>query len=369
MTEPLTEPLLETPLAALHRRLGARMVPFAGYSMPVQYPAGIIAEHTHCRAQASLFDVSHMGQGVLQGDDAAQLLERLVPGDIMGLKPGRQRYTLLLNSSGGIDDDLMVANLGNDRLFIVVNAANKAADFAILRRVLGDRLSEWPDRALLALQGPLAATAMARLSPEAASLPFMGVAETTLSGISAIVSRSGYTGEDGFEISVANADAELLAEKLLAEQEVAPAGLGARDSLRLEAGLCLHGSDIDAFTNPVEAGLTWVIGKRRKQAWDFNGGETVKTALLTGPLRVRAGFRVDARAPVRAGTEIRAADGVVVGTVTSGVPSPTLGFPIAMGMIERAFAADGTPIEFMVRGKPVPGTVVPMPFVPHRYIR
>ncbi len=345
------------------------MVPFAGYSMPVQYSAGIMAEHLHCRAGAGLFDVSHMGQGMLRGPDVARLLETLVPGDIMGLKPGRQRYTLLLNSSGGIDDDLMVATLAPDRLFLVVNAANKAADFAILRRVLGDRLTEWPDRALLALQGPQAAAAMARLSPHAAALPFMGVAETQLAGIPTLVSRSGYTGEDGFEISVASADAEALAEKLLAAPEVAPAGLGARDSLRLEAGLCLHGSDIDAFTNPVEAGLTWVIGKRRKQAWDFPGGSTIHQAMLTGPLRVRAGFRVDGRAPVRAGTEIRAADGVVIGTVTSGVPSPTLGYPIAMGMIERAFAAEATPVEFMVRGKPVPGTVVPMPFVPHRYIR
>ncbi len=362
-------PLLQTPLAALHARLGGRMVPFAGYAMPVQYQAGIMAEHLHCRDRASLFDVSHMGQGLLHGADAAALLEHLVPGDMLGLAPGKQRYTLLLNSSGGIDDDLMVANLGNDRIFVVVNAANKAADFAILRRVLGDRLTELPNRALLALQGPKAAAVMARLGPEAAALPFMGVAETTVAGVATIISRSGYTGEDGFEISVANSDSEALAEALLAQNEVAPAGLGARDSLRLEAGLCLHGSDIDAATNPIEAGLNWVIGKRRRTDWNFNGGETVKTALLTGPLRLRTGFRVDAKSPVRAGAEVRTKDGILIGAVTSGVPSPTLGHPIAMGMVERAFATPGTEVDFIVRGKSVPGTVVPMPFVPHRYIR
>ena len=363
-------PLLTSPLDAWHRRLGARMVPFAGYAMPVQYDfsgamadrcrGGVLAEHLHCRAQAALFDVSHMGQAMLEGPGSAAALERLVPGDILGLKPGRQRYTLLTNEKGGIIDDLMVANFGDDRFFLVVNASRKAVDFAHISAHLpqGVTLTERPDRALLALQGPAAAGIVG------GALSFMGVAETAVEGIGCFVSRSGYTGEDGFEISVPAADAEVLADRLLAHAAVVPAGLGARDSLRLEAGLCLYGNDIDEATTPVEAGLTWVIGKRRKMAWDFPGGAIIRDQLDNGAPRLRVGIRPVGRTPARAGTDI-----VDAGVVTSGGFSPTLNAPIAMGTVRRALAEDGTALTLMVRGKALPATVVPMPFVPHRYAR
>jgi aminomethyltransferase len=367
----LDETLKTTPLDALHRELGGRMVPFAGYAMPVQYSAGIMAEHLHCRAKASLFDVSHMGQGSLYGAGAAAALERLVPGDMAGLKAQRQRYSLLTTESGGILDDLMVANLGADRLFLVVNASRKDVDFAHIAAALpGDvRLERHEDRALLALQGPEAVTVMARLAPEAAALPFMGVGAVSIAGQPCLVSRSGYTGEDGFEISVPAEGAESLARALLAEPEVMPAGLGARDSLRLEAGLCLYGNDIDETTNPVEAALTWVIGKRRRTEWNFLGAEPIRAMLENGPARLRVGIRPDGRAPARAGTEILGADGAIAGSITSGGFGPTLGAPIAIGYVPSALAADGSKIELMVRGKPLAATVVPTPFVPHRYIR
>ena len=370
-----------TPLDALHRALGARMVPFAGYTMPVQYDfrdtfaarckGGVLAEHLHCRAQAGIFDVSHMGQASLHGAGAVAALERLVPGEIAGLKPGRQRYTLLTNEAGGIIDDLMVAKLGDDRLFLVVNAACKVGDFAHIRAALpaGVSLEEHDDRALIALQGPMAATVMARLCPPAAALPFMGVAAAPIGGIAALVSRSGYTGEDGFEISVPAGDAEALARLLLAEAEVIPVGLGARDSLRLEAGLCLYGHDIDEVTTPVEAGLTWVIGKRRKMAWDFPGGAAIRDQLDNGAPRLRVGIRPEGRAPAREGTDIVAPDGTEAGSITSGGFSPSLNAPIAMGYVRRDLATDGTAMSLTVRGKPLPARVTPMPFVPHRYIR
>jgi aminomethyltransferase len=362
--------LKTTPLYAWHRRLGARMVPFAGYAMPVQYDftgaladrcrGGVLAEHLHCRANAALFDVSHMGQAMLEGPGAAEALERLVPGDILGLKPGRQRYTLLTNAAGGIIDDLMVANLGGERLFLVVNASRKDVDFAHIAVALPPSvtLRLLPDRALLALQGPAAAGIVG------APLSFMGVAETDVAGIRCFVSRSGYTGEDGFEISVPAADAEALAERLLAHEAVAPAGLGARDSLRLEAGLCLYGNDIDETTTPIEAGLTWVIGKRRKMTWDFPGGAIIRDQLDNGAPRLRVGIKPDGRAPARAGTVVEDA-----GIVTSGGFSPTLNAPIAMGYVRREMAEDGTALTLTVRGKALPATVVPMPFVPHRYAR
>ena len=379
MTE--SDSLLTTPLDSWHRALGARMVPFAGYAMPVQYDlagdlaarckGGVLAEHLHCRSAAALFDVSHMGQARLAGPDAAAALERLVPGDIMGLKPGRQRYTLLTRDDGGIIDDLMVANPGDGSLFLVVNASRKAVDFAHIAAHLpaGVSLTPLPDRALIALQGPAAAAVLARLAPAVAALSFMAVATVTLAGEACFVSRSGYTGEDGFEISVPADRAVALADRLLAEPEVAPAGLGARDSLRLEAGLCLYGNDIDETTRPVEAGLTWVIGKRRKMAWDFPGGAAVRDQLDNGPARLRVGIRPDGRAPARAGTEIVASDGAVVGTITSGGFGPTLNAPVAMGYVRRDLSEDGTKLSLMVRGKPLPATVVPMPFVPHRYAR
>jgi aminomethyltransferase len=370
-------PLQTTPLDAWHRRLGARMVPFAGYAMPVQYDltgdmasrcrGGVLAEHLHCRAAAGLFDVSHMGQAMLTGAGAAAALERLVPGDIAGLKPGRQRYTLLTNDAGGIIDDLMVANLGGERLFLVVNASRKDVDFAHIAANLpaGVALSVMPDRALLALQGPAAAGVIG----SGAALSFMGAAEVAVAGITCLVSRSGYTGEDGFEISVPAAQAEALAERLVVHEAVVPAGLGARDSLRLEAGLCLYGNDIDETTTPIEAGLTWVIGKRRKMEWDFPGGPAIRDQLDNGPARQRVGIRPDGRAPARAGTVVLDSSGAEAGIVTSGGFSPTLNAPVAMGYVRRDLSDDGTALTLMVRGKPLPATVVALPFVPHRYAR
>ncbi|HEY1934446.1 MAG TPA: glycine cleavage system aminomethyltransferase GcvT [Acetobacteraceae bacterium] len=379
--DPTPVPLRATPLDAWHRRLGARMVPFAGYAMPVQYDfagdlaarcrGGILAEHLHCRRHAALFDVSHMGQATLTGATAAAALERLVPGDILGLKPGRQRYTLFTNEAGGILDDLMVANIGRERMFVVVNASRKADDFVHLADGLpaGVTLTEHEDRALLAVQGPDAAAVLGRLAPEAAHLPFMGVAEVSVAGIGCLVSRSGYTGEDGFELSVPADRAEALADRLLQEPEVAPAGLGARDSLRLEAGLCLYGNDIDELTTPVEADLVWAIGKRRRMAWDFPGAAVVRDQLDNGTTRQRVGIRPDGRAPARALADIVADDGTEAGVVTSGGFSPSLNAPIAMGYVRRDLAADGTRVHLIVRDKPLPARVVPLPFVPHRYAR
>ena len=372
------------PLDAWHRAYGARMVPFAGYALPVQYAptgalaercrGGVLAEHLHTREAAGLFDVSHMGQAFLTGPNtgpgAAAALERLVPGDIAGLAPGRQRYTMFTNESGGILDDLMVAMLAPDRLFLVVNASRKDADFAHLAAALpaGIHLEQLPDRALLALQGPAAAAVLARLCPAAAALPFLGVAALPLVGTEALISRSGYTGEDGFEISVPAAAAVALADALLAAPEVAPAGLGARDSLRLEAGLCLHGADIDATTSVIEAGLAWTIGKRRRATWDFPGGTILRDQLRDGPVRRRVGLRPDGRAPARAGAPILDADGAPVGTVTSGGFSPTLQTPIAMGYVPAARSAPGTSLSVAPRGAALPATVVALPFVPHRYV-
>jgi len=380
--DPAPKPLKRTPLDAWHRRLGARMVGFAGYAMPVQYDltgdlaarcrGGVMAEHLHCRSLAALFDVSHMGQAMLTGATAAAALERLVPGDMLGLKPGRQRYSLFTNEAGGILDDLMVANLGNDRLFIVVNASRKDDDFTHLSAnpSAGVQLAVIEDRALLALQGPAAAAVMGRLAPDAAALPFLGVGAIDIGDIPCLVSRSGYTGEDGFEISVPADRAEAFADRLLAEQEVAPAGLGARDSLRLEAGLCLYGNDIDELTSPVEAGLTWVIGKRRRVAWDFPGAAVIRDQLEAGTYtRLRVGIRPAGRAPARALADIVADDGTEAGVITSGGFSPTLNAPIAMGYVRRNLATDGTSLSVMVRGKPLPAVVAPLPFVPHRYVR
>jgi aminomethyltransferase len=357
------------------------MVPFAGYAMPVQYDltgdlaakcrGGILAEHLHTRTHAGLFDVSHMGQAILTGANVATALESLVPGDIAGLKPGRQRYTLLTNEAGGIIDDLMVARLDEDRLFLVVNASRKEIDFAHLAANLPEHitLTQWEDRALLALQGPEAAAVIQRLSPEAAALPFMGIAQLSLDGIDCLVSRSGYTGEDGLEISVPASQAEALADKLLTHAEVVPIGLGARDSLRLEAGLCLYGNDIDELTSPIEAGLTWVIGKRRKLNWDFPGGLLMRDQLDNGPPRRRVGIRPDGRASARALTTIMADDGTEAGTITSGGFGPSVNGPIAMGYVRKDLAADGTKLNLIIRGKTIPATVVPLPFTPHRYIR
>ncbi len=358
-------PLRATPLDALHRRLGARMVAFAGWSLPVQFPAGTLAEHRHTRTKASLFDVSHMTQLSLHGDMAAAL-ERLVPGDIKTLPTNRQRYTLLLNEAGGIIDDLMVAGYPS-RLFLVANASRAEADLSCLA-TNGLPYEHHQDRALLALQGPQAAAVMGRLAPVAAALPFLGVATCAVAGIkNCWVSRSGYTGEDGFEISVADGDAEFLATRLLAEPEIAPAGLAARDTLRLEAGLCLYGNDIDMLTSPIEAGLAWTIPKRRRQNLDFPGATTIRDHLVNGPTRIRVGIRPEGRTLARAGTQIAAADGTEAGTITSGTFSPTLGAPIAMGYVRRDLATDGAPLDLLVRGQRLTALQTPLPFVPHRF--
>ncbi|KAA2215250.1 glycine cleavage system aminomethyltransferase GcvT [Roseomonas oryzae] len=362
-------PLLETPLAPLHRELGGKMVPFAGYSMPVQYPAGILAEHLATRQGATLFDVSHMGQVELRGEGAAEALERLTPADVKILKPGRQKYGLLTTEAGGVLDDFMVANLG-DRLFLVLNASRKDVDCAAIEAALpaGVTLHRMPDRALLAFQGPAAVPSLATLAPAVAALPFMGVAAAEIAGIPVLVSRSGYTGEDGVEISVAADRAEDLARTLLALPGASIAGLGARDSLRLEAGLCLYGNDIDETTSPVEAGLTWTVGKRRRTEWNFPGAERIREELDNGPKRLRVGILPEGRQPARAHTAI-AVGGETVGEVTSGTFGPSLNGPCAMGYVAREHAADGTALELMVRGKAIPARVAATPFIPHRYAR
>ena len=367
-------PLKRTPLHALHVELGARLVPFAGYEMPVQYPAGILAEHLHTRAQAGLFDVSHMGQVRLSADGgaaaAAAALETLVPGDIRGLAPSGQRYTLFTDAAGGILDDLMVINAG-DHLFLIVNAACKAQDLAHLRAGLAGRcaVTELGDRALLALQGPAAAAVLGRFAKAALSLGFMSAAEFAIDGVACFVSRSGYTGEDGYELSVPAAAAERLARRLLAEPEVAPIGLGARDTLRLEAGLCLYGQDIDATTTPVEAGLSWTIPPRRRAEGGFPGADVILAQLRDGPARRRVGIRPEGRAPARAHDGIADAAGRRIGEIASGGFGPTVGGPIAMGYVEAGHAAVGTPLQLMVRGKALPAKVAKLPFVAHRYHR
>jgi aminomethyltransferase len=363
-------PLKSTPLADLHGRLGARMAPFAGWILPIQYPAGILAEHRHTRAAASLFDVSHMGQVTLAGPGADRALQALTVGDIAGLRPGRQRYTLFTNEAGGILDDLMVARLP-DRLHLIVNAGRTAADIAHLRTHLPDgvALTHHEDRGLLALQGPLAAAVLGRIAPDAERMCFMDVAAMVIAGADAIITRSGYTGEDGFEIAIPLADAERLIRRLLDEPEVRPAGLGARDSLRLEAGLPLYGHDIDELTSPIEAGLTWTIGKRRRMDQDFPGAAVIRDQLDHGAPRHRVGLLVEGRSPARAGVNLVARDGTAAGTVTSGNFSPTREACIAMAYLRRDLCDDGTEVFAMLRGKPVPARVVPLPFVPHRYPR
>ncbi|WLH28943.1 glycine cleavage system aminomethyltransferase GcvT [Pseudomonas canadensis] len=371
-----TETLLKTPLHALHIELGARMVPFAGYDMPVQYPLGVMKEHLHTRDQAGLFDVSHMGQIRLTGANAAKALETLVPVDIIDLPVGMQRYAMFTNDQGGILDDLMVANLGNDELFLVVNAACKNQDLAHLRQHIGDLCTIEPlfeERALLALQGPAAVKVLARLAPEVTKMTFMQFATLRLLGVDCYVSRSGYTGEDGFEISVPAANAESLARSLLAETEVQAIGLGARDSLRLEAGLCLYGHDMNADTTPIEASLLWAISKARRadgtRAGGFPGADNIFTQQQTGVSRKRVGLLPQERTPVREGAEIVDADGTVIGSVCSGGFGPTLGGPLAMGYLDSAFIALDTEVSALVRGKKVPLRVSKMPFVPQRYYR
>lgn len=365
-------PLKRTPLYALHRELGGRLVPFAGYEMPVQYPTGILAEHAHTRRAAGLFDVSHMGQVRLTakpGHDLARALETLVPGDIAGLQPGQQRYTQLTNEHGGILDDLMVTSTG-DHLLLVLNAACKDDDLAHLQRHLSAACDVEPAfaRGLLALQGPQAAAVLGRLAPRVGAMKFMTGAFVHIDGAACYVTRSGYTGGDGYEISTPADATERIARALLAEPEVKPVGLGARDSLRLEAGLCLYGHDIDTSTTPVEAGLTWSIGKERRTAGGFPGAAVVLRQLAEGAPRKRVGLLPEGKAIAREGADIAVA-GKLVGKVTSGGFSPTLGRAVAMGYVERPHAANGNKVELVVRGKPVPAEIVAMPFVKHAYFR
>jgi aminomethyltransferase len=365
-------PLKRTPLHALHRELGARLVPFAGYEMPVQYPTGILAEHAQTRSAAGLFDVSHMGQVRLTakpGQNAAKALERLVPGDIVGLQPGQQRYTQFTNETGGILDDLMVTSTG-DHLQLVLNAACKDADLAQLQKHLSVSCEVEPmfSRGLLALQGPQAARALSRIAPSVATMKFMTGAFVVIEGAQCYVTRSGYTGGDGYEISTPADAAETVARKLLAQPEVKPIGLGARDSLRLEAGLCLYGHDIDTTTTPIEAGLLWSIGKERRAQGGFPGAALIQRQITEGTPRKRVGLLPGGKAIAREGTEI-VNDSRIVGKVTSGGFAPTLGRAVAMGYVERARSANGTRVELIVRGKPVPAEIAPMPFVKHAYYR
>jgi aminomethyltransferase len=373
---PEEQNLLQTPLHGLHLELGARMVPFAGYSMPVQYPGGLMAEHRHTRASAGLFDVSHMGQLRLVGADAAAAFESLMPVDVIGLAVGKQRYGLLLTGEGTIMDDLMFANRGDD-LFAVVNGACKVADIAHIRERIGSRCEviPMPERALLALQGPKAADALARLLPGVTQLVFMTGGRFRWDGGDLFITRSGYTGEDGFEISVHASQAQGLARALLEQHEVKPVGLGARNSLRLEAGLCLYGNDIDTTTTPVEAALTWAIQKARRsggaRAGGFPGAQKV-LGQLDGSVpveRKRAGLVALERVPVREHTELRDAQDRRIGEVTSGLLGPTIDKPVAMAYVPPALATPGARLTARVRGKPVPMEVTAMPFVPNRYHR
>lgn len=366
--------LRETPLASLHQELGARLVPFAGYRMPVQYPMGILKEHLHTRAQAGVFDVSHMGQALVTGREAARALERLTPAALIDLPPGRQRYSLLTTETGGILDDLMITHRAEDGAFLlVVNAAGKEADFAhiaagLAASGLDATLTPLPDRALLALQGPAAAAALASLpgGADAVALAFMAGAALTLDGMACYVTRSGYTGEDGFEIGLEGDKAETLARRLLAHPAVAPIGLGARDSLRLEAGLCLYGADIDQTTTPVEAGLSWVIGKRRRAEGGFPGAAVIQAQIERGPTRRRVGLRPEGRAPVRPPAAVRSPAGEVIGRVTSGGFGPSLDAPVAMALIASDWAATGTRVALDLRGRSSPARVVDLPFVAPR---
>jgi len=357
--------LRRTCLYDLHRELGAKMVPFAGYEMPVRYPMGVMGEHLHSRAKAGLFDVSHMGQVILRAP--AEALETLVPVDVQGLAESRQRYAMFTNDAGGILDDLMVANRG-DHLFLVVNAACKETDIAHLQAHLPG-VEPVTDRALLALQGPLAETVLARLVPGAAAMRFMDVAVLDWEGTALWISRSGYTGDDGFEISLPEDRAEAFARALLAMEEVAPIGLGARDSLRLEAGLCLYGHDIDSDTSPVEAGLTWAIQKRRRTEGGFLGAERIQRELAEGPSRKRVGLLPEGRAPMREGTALFDSETAEapVGTITSGGFGPSLQAPIAMGYVPAALALPDTRLWGEVRGKRLPVRVAKTPFRPSTY--
>jgi aminomethyltransferase len=367
--------LQRTALYRRHVEAGARLVPFAGYEMPVQFKAGIIAEHNHTRAAAGLFDVSHMGQAFLSGpghEATASALEKLVPGEILGLKPGAIRYTQLTTPEGGIIDDLMVTRPvspeDDGKLMLVVNASRKAVDYAWLEQNLPGnvKLTRVEDRSLLALQGPKAEAVLSRYCPQAAGLAFMSAASAEFDGLRFQLARSGYTGEDGYELSIATRHVEAVYDRLMSNDDVRPVGLGARDSLRLEAGLCLYGHDIDETTTPVEADLAWSIGKRRRAEGGYMGAARISSELSQGPRRRRVGILPDGRSPAREGTSILS-DGKPAGRVTSGGFGPTIGRPVSMGYVETASSTVGAPLDLVVRDKPVPAAIVKLPFVPHRY--
>ena len=373
-TTPATAPLLTTPLHALHLELGARIVPFAGYAMPVQYPAGILAEHRHCRDEAALFDVSHMGQMQLRGPDAAAALETLLPQDVVDLPVNKQRYGFFTNSQGGLLDDLMITRRA-DHLFLIVNAGCKSDDIRHLITHIGHRCQvvPMPDHALLALQGPKAVAALSRLDAGVAALGFMTGGDFTLAGAACFVTRSGYTGEDGFEISVPAEQADALARALLDQPEVRPAGLGARDTLRLEAGLCLYGHDIDTRTTPIEAGLGWAIQKVRRpggaRAGHYPGAAAIESQLTLGASVKRVGLTGLERVPVREGTALVDSHNRPLGRVTSGTLGPTVHEPIAMAYLAANHAGIQHEVYAVVRGKQLPMRVTAMPFTPHRYHR
>lgn len=378
--------LKKTPLYDLHLSLGAKMVEFAGYSMPVQYPAGVLKEHLHTREKAGLFDVSHMGQAFLRTTEAAigtgeahekiaDAIETLVPGEVRKLKKGGIRYTVLLSEKGGVLDDLMITRPARDEfqgtLFLVVNAATKDDDFALIEKTLCGRaqMERLDAHSLLALQGPAAAGVIETLAPGSAAQPFMTIARHEWKGAEIFVSRCGYTGEDGFELSVPNSHAELLAKALLAAPEVEPIGLGARDSLRLEAGLCLYGHDLTPETSPIEGNIAFAVGKRRREEGGFPGAARIQRELSEGPKRLRVGLAPEGRAPAREGAEIQSTDGKKIGEVTSGGFGPSAGAPVAMGYVDAEFSKTGTQVNLIVRGKPLSAVVADMPFVPHRYYR
>jgi aminomethyltransferase len=361
--------LRRTPLYDVHIQRGGKMVDFAGWSLPVEYPTGIVAEHKHCRAAAALFDVSHMGQLVLKGGNPARAIEALVPSAIEGLKPGKARYSVLTNDGGGIIDDLIISNT-NDALFLVINAATRERDIRHLAsRLPGVELVEIADRALLAIQGPASQEVLAGLIPATLALNFMETTAVEVLGVMCRVSRLGYTGEDGFELSVPASHAADICVALLDNKLIRPAGLGARDTLRLEAGLCLYGQDIDEGTSPVEAQLSWVMQKRRREEGGFPGAQRILGELTAGPKRKLVGVRPTGRAPARHGVEITGATGEAIGAVTSGGFSPTLGAPISIGYVSSAYAEPGTEVGLRVRNQLLPAVVTAVPFVPHRYKR
>ncbi len=374
-THPSSAELRLTALNALHRELGAKLVPFAGYEMPLQYAAGIVKEHNHVRAAAGLFDVSHMGQARLEAPDfeaAARAVETLAPADILSLKPGRIRYTQLVNEQGGVIDDLMVTRTADGKgLSLIVNASRQEIDFAHIRAGLpaGIALTPQPERALLALQGPEAVAVLSRLIPGVERLCFMEHGVFHVKSEALFISRSGYTGEDGFEISVPTASAESLARQLLAEPEVLPIGLGARDTLRLEAGLPLYGQDMDEATSPVEAGLAFSIGKRRREQGGFPGAARIIAELSEGPARLRVGLKLEGRAAARTHMKVADTSGNIVGEVTSGAFTPTAAASVAMAYVPPALAEPGTQLAVEIRGVAQPARTVPMPFVPHNYAR